>query len=442
MLSPVVESGLFGALFLLLFVLGLTNVRAFVWLAAFLTPLMTPRLTLAIGIDWHKVVGPLALLLAVLARRPRLELPELRSLKLWLLYASVVSVVWMFAEYTVLHRYWLAEAMGLGAAQSVYKMPVQLGTFALVVASAWLVPRSGVAHANAASDGLIWGCVASIAFGLVLVAVTGRGMLSQNEMQGIIEVGTVTVGRIGGLSGEPKMLGAVLVVTNLFLLCKIVFGPKYSRKQLVLLATCTVGLYATYSTSAWVAFALGVAVLGYTSLRELRSSRWHRFAAIALLGVAGALSTPTFRDAVEERLAGRLTGRTSEVERQKDNFLWPVLERDPIHGIWGFGFGGTDLEVIPFVPATERAYRRTPTAAVTGMRFLGDTGVLGVLGFLAVLWYWSRSMRARGSTDGAAFVLVGGIATMSCSINALPCFLVLAGAESAASTLKAKDAYG
>lgn len=434
MLSPAVQSGLFAFLLVCVLVAAFVRRSAFLFMAGFLIPLMTPRLNLVIGVDWYKVLGPVAGMLWIVrgSRGRNLRPRELNLLSWWLLYCTVVSIAWMVVEYTVLHRYWLAEAMGLGAGQSVFKMPVQLASFIVVGMCAWIVPW----HAEREKDiesalrGMAWGIGTSVTFGVLLLLLTGRGMLSPGERRGIIEVGSTEVGRVGGLTGEPKMLGAVLVIGIVTLLCRLTFKrtSPTRRWEIGFLVLFAAGLFATYSTSAWVALGVGLTVLLYLAIRFFQYSRTHRLIAAVLVALSLGATTPTFWNALEERLTGRLIGDRSELARQKDNFLWEALDDKPIHGIWGFGFGGTDLEVIPYVPASERAYRRTPTAAVTGMRLLGDTGVVGLLGLIGLLLVWSRRLRALGDPEASAFVVAGGAAALSCSINALPCFLFIAGA--------------
>jgi hypothetical protein len=65
---------------------------------------------------------------------------------------------------------------------------------------------------------------------------------------------------------------------------------------------------------------------------------------------------------------------------------------------------------------------------VTGVRLLGDLGIVGIALFLAVAGKWYKVLRARGDVGGAVFMVSGMVVAMSCSTMALSVYLFLVGA--------------
>ncbi|MCA9644513.1 MAG: hypothetical protein KC492_27665, partial [Myxococcales bacterium] len=111
-----IESGVFILMLAALVLSALLAPRAFVFLLGLTIPLIVPRLGVAVSVDWYKIVGPIAIALAVFRRR--------RSISVWdtganwalvlIVYAVLVTSVWMYLEYEYLERYRLAVAMELG----------------------------------------------------------------------------------------------------------------------------------------------------------------------------------------------------------------------------------------------------------------------------------------------------------------------------------------
>lgn len=116
------------------------------------------------------------------------------------------------------------------------------------------------------------------------------------------------------------------------------------------------------------------------------------------------------------------------MSRQKDLFMLNAFSENPIDVVWGYGAGGADLQAIPFVPAEELLYRRTPTAGTVGMRLLGDFGLLGVLGFGALVVASAVHVRRRQDLEGYAFLLSSWLAVQFMGAVSLSVFLFLAGA--------------
>jgi len=431
-LSPVAQAILFGLAGIALAALAaLGRTKAFLFACGFLVPLVVPKLSLGISVEWNKIIGPLALALCVLRRRAPASGRALRSWAPFFGYTIAVSTVWMFFEYNSLHRYHLAEQLDLGEAQGFYKMPVQLGSFlgqmlTVLVVPAWASRKS---DALVGLKGLISGTLFSAGVGVLHFLVTGQGTLTFASEHGQIAIGSLDLSRLGGISGEPKRLGACLVVLVVLGFCHWLFGrgaeqKRFSRSSLLAL----LGLIATFSTSAWA--GLVAAILAAAGIGLVRAPRTRvawlvaSLAALALLGASTTLAT----EVVQKRFTDRLFGDSSRLSEQKDNYVLRAMADEPGVVLTGYGLGGGDLEALPYISWEEAAYKRTPTPGTTGVRLLGD---LGVAGLLILGWVVHRSAKrfyAHEFTPVGAFVAVGFVAVMFCSMIALSSYLFAFGA--------------
>ncbi len=435
--SPLVNTILFAALTALLFWFNLTSPSRYLFLCGFLLPLMTPGLSVGINLLWYLLVGPLSLLL--LAFSPQRSASRAAGFEVnWLIiYTVVVSGIWMCFEYLDLERFRWAEAIDLGAAQAVYKMPVQTASFVFQLLAFYVVPARArtVEQAGAGVSGLLAGCVLSIVTGLLLSVTTGTGMFAPPG-RGVIEIGESHVVRIGGLSGEPKMLGAFLVIVASFLLASFIAEGKTrrGRRHFYLFLFVVAGLALTYSTSAWLGFAAMMSVFMPMLLFHRKRARWALFWVVGTVGVAAGTQIPLVSEAIELRVEQRVFNpETREIERSKDYYVVDVYSEKPQHMLFGFGLGGLDLEAIPHLLrdpkyAAERQYVRTPTPSVNFMRLLGDIGIAGLAMLSWIVYRWRRRLRMAGEAIFALFIISAFFGLMFVSINAIACYVFLCGA--------------
>lgn len=434
-LSPVVEGALFFAILAALVATRVLDLRRFAFLVGFLVPINTPRLSIGVGLDWYKVIGPIVLLLMV-GRKVRASraAAEMR----WLVvYCVVVSTIWMVLEYSILKRYRTAEAFGLEVTTTYYKMPVQLVSFVGQLLTAFAIPKLASTEAEVASAirGFRVGALTSVSVGLLLWAVTGDGMVVSRNV--FVEAEGVRLSRLGGLSGEPKTLGAILVILCIYEVCVYTFSRgRHGKPSPPVLLFGLAGLALTFATSAWSAMLVGLVIaLGM----GVFLGRWRQVAILgAALTVGGALilANPFGKSMYTARFEQRLFGERSEVGRQKDSYVFEAFRENPRDLVWGYGLGGGDLEVIRFIPPGERWYRRPPTPGVTGVRILGDLGLAGLVLFGSAVALWTRRLMRAGDRAGGAFVFAGFVAAMFMSMNGLSAYLLLAGAILARSALR------
>jgi hypothetical protein len=418
------QAVLFAVILTAWIALSFLSTRRFLFLTGMLTVIVVPRLDIGVGLEWYKLVAPLSLALLVFSRRkPRGPMPA--GFRVFVAYAVGATAVWMIAEYAVLRRHVGAAAMGLGPAQSTYKMPVQLGSFLAQVLALYIVPTRARSQeeASAAVRGFRAGVALSFAFGVILFLATGAGMLGQ-EGQGILEWRGYSIVRIGGLSGEPKQLGILAALFLIWELSRAAFG----KGRAIPLTLAVVALFATLSTSAWAGALAGSAVLLIMSIKYVKVARLRAWALVGAAVVLVMLTGSLVVSLASTRFTRRVFGDSSELGRQKDMLVLQAFEDKPIHALYGFGVGGADLAVIPYIPPEELAYQRTPTPGAAGMRLLGDLGLVGLGLLIAAAWRWAGQLLRWGRHHEAAFVL-GGLATILLGSSvALTAYLLLVGA--------------
>lgn len=423
---------LFAVVLLIWLTAHFVSTKWFLFITGMLVPWVVPRLDIGIGLDWCKIVGPIALGLLVFRRR-RSPGPMPTGMGAFIGYSVAVSVVWMVLEYAILHRYKGASAMGLGLAQSYYKMPVQLGSFVGQLLVLYIVPTRATTReeAMAAVRGYAFGVLVSFAFGVLLYLTTGQGMFGRTGM-GILEIEGTTLARIGGLSGEPKFLGILVAILLIWELSGAAFG---ARRRAMIVASAVV-LFATLSTSAWAGAVVGGLAILALCFRYPSKANWGIWSIIGVT-VLGLLTVGSILTVVmTERFTQRLFGEKSEVGRQKDSYVFNAFAEAPIHGLYGYGLGGGDLAVIPYVPPEELAYQRTPTPGVTGVRILGDLGLIGLSLVIWMAWTWSKQLARQGNLQGAAFALGGLLTVFFGSLLAFSGYLLIMGAVLTAARLE------
>lgn len=442
-LSAGLESAIFALLFVAVLFCAATNRARFLWMTGFLLPMMVPRLTLSVGVDWFKVLGPLGIILALILRPRGVGVAKSQSSGFYwfVAYITILTLVWMWIEYAFLQRYRFAHAMGLSGAQADYKMPVQLGSFVgqilvVFVPPLWARTRK---EAWSAIRGFIAGCMTSCVAGLLGMVFLGAGTLNGAASRGTFMVDGSRFIRLGGLSGEPKFLAASLAVVLFFSVSQWAFGTGSERKRMGLLALVTLGMiFATYSASTWGGVSVGGVIFLFYLLRHLRGTQ---MAGLLTLGVALVLaisSTAMLSGAVQQAIYEKVFGENSNIEEMKDLYVVYAFQDMPQYLPIGFGLGGGDLAVMPYVGYVHLKYERTPTPSFTGFRMLGDLGLIGLALFHAQVATWSRTV-GRENLAFRVFILCSGVALMLTSQAGLGGFLFVAGAALAVVACPAEE---
>ncbi|MER3390665.1 MAG: O-antigen ligase family protein, partial [Microcella sp.] len=429
------NAALFGVVAVALLLLSATSTKKFLFGCGFVMPLFTPSLTVGVNLYWFNIIGLVALVTLPVAPTKARSWNISRPFLYFVGYVMVVTVIWMAAEYGSLERYRLARYIGLGPAQTLYKMPVQLAGFMMQCAAFFIIPARATQRQDiyAAFRGYLGGIAVSVAAGIVLLLVTGSGVIDERGAL-TFSAGGAMLTRIGGLSGEPKTLGAFIVVGLGLLVAYGVVHPSKEdtivRRPTPWILAFACALFFTFSTSAWLAFAVVLVVLMFTRERVRRRAS---LLLVLVAAIAIVPQVPVLRSVVEERITKRVfADDTQELEGSKDNYVLDVYRAKPHFVFIGFGMGGTDLEATPFL-LRERKYElqlqyvRTPTPSTTGARLAGDLGLVGMLLLVYCGFSWSARLRRGRLTPLAVFVLSTGAGIMFQSFNSVAAFLFLCG---------------
>lgn len=418
----------FSVALLALIVSRFIRVSWFLSVAGFMLPLVSLTFVIGVNLGWSQILGPIALALSVLTDKKPKEAPSLRAAAPFVIWAVVISIGWAIAEYSVLERYHAAEARGLGPAQAYYRIPVQIVSYLTQFSALAVVPMAARtrAEANAAFDGLALGIVVSIGVGILGLALGQGGMIVTGGDQVQVDIGGVGASRLGGLSREPRHLGA-FIVTSLPYIIVGIGKPKTLRVRLVLICMYAVGLVLTFSTSSWVALIISICAYLAVSLVDLRMSHLLAGAGVCALALTVYSQSTSAQDAVEARIYKRLTD--DQIEGEKDYFLVKVYSDQPEHIGTGFGLGGFDLAALRYadpVPYYKpAAFSLTPTSNIG--RLAGEVGLLGLVLFGAMVLGWFRTVRRNvGRPDAAALIsATGGL--MFVSITAFASYMFVVG---------------
>lgn len=440
-MNPIVERALFAVLMALTLGAALVRPRWFLFMLGLTIPLMTPRLDVGIGLDWYKIVGPLAILLSVLNRRGAIGVRK--SQASWMLtyagYALVVTSVWMFVEYSFLQRYRLAAAMemGGGIAQNMLKMPVQLGSVLGQVSAVLAVPlwANSLRDCRAAIFGVVSGVVLSVAAGLAGWALFGVATINISGPGGVVVYNDYTLSRLGGLSGEPKFLAVSIAIVLAYALSLDVFSSGQRRVTWAVVLLLGV-LFLTVSTSGIGAAAAAIAAVCLLALTNPGRGKLGTLVALVACGVIVVTGVGLVSAILENRVVERLFGDSGDLDQQKDMYVFRIFSDEPANVFFGYGLGGTDLAVIPYVEWIHLKYKRTPTPGVTVVRLLGDLGIIGLVLLSAIAAAWARTLKRDRDFVGASFVMAGLAAAMLGSLIGITLYLFIAGAVLSAAALR------
>jgi len=412
--------------------LSVRNSRAFLFASGFAICLYVPGFAYGVNLFLPYIVGPIGLVGYVFRDRPPANKDYRKILSPFLFYSIGLTLVWMTFEYLDLKRYQIPEALGAGVAQAYLKMPAQLVMFLAVASVFYLLPlhAKSPGEVNAGVAGLVSGCIVSAGVGALMLATVGTGYFAAGAEQGV-EIGLMHLPRIGGISGEPKHLGALIVQALAVILpAAIDRGFITSRRLWAAASICVIALFFTFSTSAWYGFFL---VLVFSILRSRRRLP-RKIVTIFVVAAAAIVASevPVMTDAVQSRIVARtIDSDTTEIGRSRDTSTLSLLGEKPALFIPGFGLGGADLELHEFIlgmPEYASLVKSggTPTPSAMGLRLLGDVGMIGLALLLIAVIRVDRMVGAGSGLLGRS-ALVSFMGLLASSAPALPAFFFVVG---------------
>jgi len=248
----------------------------------------------------------------------------------------------------------------------------------------------------------------------------GLDGLGEHVLSPILGVAVVTAHdgtrylRAYGLTDHPNILGGLLALALLLVGGAIALdsGPRRTWR-VVVFAVGTAALLLTFSRGAWLAFAVGTAVMvGMLALERDRAA----LSRLAVAGVAGLIVAAPFvapyRDVVQAR---------TDASGQSAKDLRAVSEREAVsdatthvvvdHPLLGVGIGTLPLAVKDIRPSF--AFHYEP-ASIVLLDVTGETGLVGGAAYLVVLVApWLALARQRRRWTGELAVTSGALAALT-----------------------------
>lgn len=417
----------------MLFVTNFSKPHHYLFVVGFILPLASIELSTGVNLYWQMIVGPVSLALLLLCPYRGRRLVPIPRFARFLVYALVLSLVWMLVDYMMLERHLFAHQAGLGKAQSIYRMPVQVISFLFQTSILLIIPTR--AHTKkdvfAAFKGYGLALIISAVTGVILLLLTGSGMFTESVGQAGWNIGSTRLSRIGGLSSEPRHLGAYTVVFLGFLLGYYTLGKRrISLKTLLTLGIYLLILFVTFSTSSWLGFFAMLSVYLIFLLPKMRSTGVQFIILTVALVVAIGTSSSFVQSAYEARVESRLSGgmESHGIQSQKDYYAVQVFSEKPHHLVFGFGLGGFDLEALPYL--LDRPWIgtiHTPTPTSTGVQMLVSFGLLGCLLLVSMCWKWNRRLKRQRFSGIAHGIILAITGLAFVSGIAWPAFMFFAG---------------
>lgn len=305
-------------------------------------------LSVVVGIEWsiYKILPLLVLFYGAVIRgyAPRVP-PELRiTLYFSFLYMCLTTLV-VFESHLSQGRFDGAILLGGDAVRVFGHMPIQLLSMLLVLA---FIPflsclRNPEKNFIQFLNGFHFGVNFSIFVGFSVFILANAGVtLSEALPFGRYEVR----GRIGGLSGEPRHFGAIIVLGILLLLIvKEGWIQRNKRRRVFAGVSYGVALLGTLSTSAWLGFliALGMWVILSDRPNQLKITWKKRVISLGAVLFAAGMFSIYSSDLIHERLLDRVQSVDQALYFvPKDALAFDYMRSKPVILVFGAGAGGLD----------------------------------------------------------------------------------------------------
>lgn len=442
-----------SVLVLLLLIWGVKKEGRFLYLIAFLIPLMSLSVNIGVLLTWQRMIFPLAIIALILGKHhSTINMRVMRFLLLFLVYATIVTILTALLDYDTGKSYRLGEALGWGPAQAKYRYWIQLATtisiWGVALIPAWFM------HSDkdliSIINGYINGNLVSVLVGFYQILAIRLGLPGSNfnwfigaekgvfRDTGAYDVFGSQIYRLSGLSGEPKHSGSFILSALILILVIEFFAPPRFRVQKagIKILIFLTGILLTFSSGSWLVVII---VLGILLVSAMLRGRRIAFSYALLIGLLGLflvlfLGINMVSSAVEYRVSGRFRDGLESIAQYepKDGAFIYFAQENPDKLLWGSGAGGLDFRLIPYLYELnpiflQRGGTVTPTYFYT--RFLGEFGFIGLILLLGLVIDWIKAIPVNSDYAwGRTFIVVGTIALVATSSVSLMGYLLIAAA--------------
>ena len=230
----------------------------------------------------------------------------------------------------------------------------------------------------------------------------GLGFLGERESYWTLSRGSFAFGRAGGTLGHANALANFLELLLPLALAVYLSSIRGWLRYLAIAALCLglIGLFLTFSRAGWGAILIGILVVVTTMTRFQAKRRGRVLLFMLLIVMLVVILGLTFQEAILQRL--NLYGRSSWVIRiESYELAWQMIKENLW---WGVGANNYLAASTDYLQST-----RAPALAIVHNYFLlviAETGLLGLLTLLLVLYGTRRQARRLMKTEGVVVPVV------------------------------------
>ncbi len=404
--------------------------KAALYVVIFLAPWQGLGADFGLRVTAHQIF--LFMLLVFSLMRVRVfgwDITQVRSRSLALAFVGY-AVVWSLAQWPLLPD---AAIAGGGMRAPKVRALVQIFMFLFTISPVFIAPMAFKTSRDLIRAGkvYVWSAVSLAIVGWVQLAVwyftgwnpTPIGLMDSllggmaEAREGMFEVASLPIYRMNSLGGEPKDLGASLVVALVLIQTVLLFGRNSTHrlKAVVVWAFLVVSAAATMSTTALYLWILGtVAVVAGKAIVALRSARRQRSVGAIIAGCvsllllfgASASYLASSDESVQDELSvsgiiyARTVGRESNLLEDFDEAIIGYLADNPGRLLFGVGLGNVHLHADSYL-APDSADFASSTAFSAKAGYLRLVSELGLAGFfLFGYWIWLSATQRSSYLSG------------------------------------------
>lgn len=429
------------------FVWGVSGRPAFFYLSAFLIPLPTLGFQAGVYVSWLRLLFPASLLI-MMSKKADIRPGQygLKQLTAFLSYAVAITLFAMLIDGIFRGAYEVGSDLGWGAAQSMFRYWVQIGTL-FTVWGVIIIPiflLRNVYDFKALINGYIAGNLFSTFLGFYQIIALRRGLpwidsfFIGQERQITADRVTqkaldIVYFRLSGLGGEPKHYSSFAMCALIVMLSYLFWPTKVElvRSTRLKIGVLLLGIVLSGSTSAWLALII-VFMFFFTISIPSQPGKLVGFVfvifvvIVVLLQYTGDLLPSIFKARFTDRL---VLFSNSE---PKDAAVLEYLSEHPGRIFFGRGAGGLDFELVRYVPPEYFRWQQM-TGTVTPTYFFTRTlGEFGLFGFLLIAMIWRKwYITVKKTPDlqwGKIFLIASVVALLITASISLTAYLFIGAA--------------
>ena len=383
-----------------------------------LVPLYSLSVRFFVEWSWFKIL-PLVFLGAIVLKRSVIYRPkrDIFNVAVLLIFYMFVITFFSYIDNYTNGRFLYAIAHGQEPARTYGHMIIQFFVVVGLVVNFFLLTFLVKTQREVGLfiNGFLVGNFVSVVFGCIQF-VSGTGKYHVH-------------GRMNGLGGEPRHFAAFLSLALIIILANYLSkNPLRIRGTRLMVPVFLMGLFLSFSTSAWLGFTVAIVALLILSKRMKRA---HKICAVIIILIFPVLlASETVQAALQLRLFERMKSLDYFLYfAPKDALVIKLLAEEWWILLFGAGAGGTDSYVIApgFIGSVSETILKagvmqqilhgnisvSPSPSSFAIKYIGEYGLVGVL---VLLFFIKKILRKVANTPYARIITYISIAVLVASI--------------------------